>query len=400
MKRKVLNTALWICALALLLMSVTGIKGNAVSFLEEGSGSLNMPDVPEMVSIGEPFAMEPACAKADDGEAAPGDALEGTDRDKAPAAVSPATKNDMEDALSGENASRSDMESSAADSAAEVETESFTPQSDEEDTEPNEITDADTDASADGADVSDAIEMETESSALQVDDENKATDEMVGIEDDISLRGNTVCSTEETGETSVDAPHTVNSEKPDVEQGSSATIHQTEVWRNVADEIPPGSIHENAEEEDGKPSAFPLDNAPPYFQVIDVSAKPGEEDVAVNVAVRGNPGILGMTLSVLYDEDVMELTGADNGEAVRSVLTLTKPGKFASQCRFMWDGQDISPKDVADGNILTLYFHVFENVDGGIYPVALYYNAGDVLDNNILPVEMEVENGSVTIITI
>ena len=39
------------------------------------------------------------------------------------------------------------------------------------------------------------------------------------------------------------------------------------------------------------------------------------------------------------------ITEAEEGDATKA-LTMTKPGRFVSQCRFMWDGQDINSGDI------------------------------------------------------
>ena len=41
-----------------------------------------------------------------------------------------------------------------------------------------------------------------------------------------------------------------------------------------------------------------------------------------------------------------------------SVLTMTKPGKYTSPCKFTWDGQELSTDDIKDGTILNLKFSI------------------------------------------
>ena len=75
--------------------------------------------------------------------------------------------------------------------------------------------------------------------------------------------------------------------------------------------------------------------------IISVEGKnaiPGST-VSVNVSIKDNPGILGSVLRVEYDSK-LTLTDAKSGEAF-STLVMTKPGKFGSPSKFVWDGQDL-----------------------------------------------------------
>jgi len=138
-------------------------------------------------------------------------------------------------------------------------------------------------------------------------------------------------------------------------------------------------------------------NAPAILVGI-VGARAGDEDVSVPVVIRRNPGVLGMTLSLLYDGDALELTGASNGSAVDGVLNLTVPGKYVPQCRFMWDGQELKPGDVADGEILILRFRVAKDAEKKTYPITVFYNDGDIIDNDLAPVSVAVCGGGVRVV--
>ena len=128
-----------------------------------------------------------------------------------------------------------------------------------------------------------------------------------------------------------------------------------------------------------------------------VTAKAGDKDITVTVSVKSNPGILGMTLSVRYDDAALSLKRVENGEAVSGALTLTNPGKFQSQCRFVWDGIEIAPKDVKNGAILKLHFEIPENAPAGNYPIEFFYNNGDIVDNELSALSPAIQNGSITI---
>lgn len=80
------------------------------------------------------------------------------------------------------------------------------------------------------------------------------------------------------------------------------------------------------------------DENAPMIIVESVSDSPGAT-VDVAVKVKNNPGILGATLTFTYDKE-LTLVDATAGDAF-SVLTMTKPGKYTSPCKFTWDGQEV-----------------------------------------------------------
>ena len=132
------------------------------------------------------------------------------------------------------------------------------------------------------------------------------------------------------------------------------------------------------------------------INVDSVSVLPGST-VEVNVEIQNNPGILGATLELSYGEG-LTLTGATQGEAL-DCLTMTKPGRFTSPCKFAWDGQEISDSQIKDGVILTLTFEVAENTTSSTaLPVEISYDYGDVVDGNLNPITLDISNGQVTVI--
>lgn len=132
------------------------------------------------------------------------------------------------------------------------------------------------------------------------------------------------------------------------------------------------------------------------FIVSNESASPGEE-VKVVVSVKDNPGILGMTLSVNYYTDILTLTNAESGEAVKDVLTFTKPGDYQNNCRFLWDGMELSDDQVKDGDVLVLTFKVKDDAEPGDYPILLSYEKDAIVDRNLNVVELKIVDGGVTI---
>lgn len=138
---------------------------------------------------------------------------------------------------------------------------------------------------------------------------------------------------------------------------------------------------------------FAAENTNPTITVQSVSGSPGST-VDVDVTIKNNPGILGATLSFTYDNG-LTLTGATSGDAF-SALTMTKPGKFTSPCNFTWDGQNISADDIKDGTVLTLQFTINDNAENGTgYNIAASYESGDIVNMELNPIDVEIENGTV-----
>lgn len=126
------------------------------------------------------------------------------------------------------------------------------------------------------------------------------------------------------------------------------------------------------------------------------TANPGET-VQVAVSIKNNPGILGATLKLSFDEG-LTLKEATAGDAF-SYLTMTSPGKLTSPCRFSWDGQECGPEDAKDGTILNLTFDVGENVEvGKKLNISVSDNNDSIYDNDLNLVNVSTTNGAITVI--
>ena len=141
-----------------------------------------------------------------------------------------------------------------------------------------------------------------------------------------------------------------------------------------------------------------IEDTVPTIVVSNVNASPGDTEVEVAVSIRNNPGVLGMRLTLSYDDTVLTLKSAANGAAIRDVLSMTRPGQLVSPCNFVWDGEGLSQDAIRDGQILTLRFDVADSALAGTYPITLSYTPGDVTDNNLNNVALlTINNGSVVV---
>ncbi|MBR7132054.1 MAG: leucine-rich repeat protein [Clostridia bacterium] len=135
----------------------------------------------------------------------------------------------------------------------------------------------------------------------------------------------------------------------------------------------------------------------PTFIVDSVSANPGDKKVTLAVSVKNNPGILGMTLSVEYDEEVLTLTEASSGEALSGVLSFTKSNILKSGCNFVWDGQEITTDSIRNGTILLLTFDISNDAKTDEYPIKISYRNGDIIDGNLDSILFEIQNGKIIV---
>ena len=145
---------------------------------------------------------------------------------------------------------------------------------------------------------------------------------------------------------------------------------------------------------DGDMDVEPEENVP-EITVETVNATAGSTvDVAVTLA--NNPGMVGMTLKLNYDESAMTLTKVTRGSAL-SEMTFTTPRNLASGCQLPWDAEEVLPENATNGEILTLTFAVSETAAPGSYGVSLSYNNGAIIDNDLNPVEVVIRNGAVVV---
>ena len=126
-----------------------------------------------------------------------------------------------------------------------------------------------------------------------------------------------------------------------------------------------------------------------------VHAQQGEQRVAVPVSIKENPGVMGMTISVSYDEKALTLVGAENGEAFADVLSMTHSRNYASGCLFTWDGIELGAEDVKDGTILTLYFDVAPDASG-LNAIAVR-SGSPAFDADLNEVDLVIEDGNVVV---
>jgi len=129
------------------------------------------------------------------------------------------------------------------------------------------------------------------------------------------------------------------------------------------------------------------------FYGAQVVAKAGDT-ITVAVSVRNNPGILGMLMSVKYDDKVLTLIETDNGDATKALVYL-EPSRLESGCNFLWYGSKTGV--VKDGTVLLLTFKVSGNASVGTYPIELVYSNNDTYNASYMPIAATVVDGAVVV---
>lgn len=134
----------------------------------------------------------------------------------------------------------------------------------------------------------------------------------------------------------------------------------------------------------------------PTITVPSVSDTAGST-VSVAITIENNPGILGAALEFTFDAG-LELVNAACGDAF-SALTMTKPGKLTSPCKFVWDGQELNEDDTQDGTVVVLQFKIPEDAETGTkYSITASYEAGDFVNAYLKPISPGIVNGWIEVL--
>lgn len=124
---------------------------------------------------------------------------------------------------------------------------------------------------------------------------------------------------------------------------------------------------------------------------IDQITAGDENYVEVPVRIINNKGLLGITITINYDQALV-LTDVNVGTALSS-LTMTKPGDLnEKRIKILWDGIEA---DSSNGIVATLIFN--KPSKAGTYNIDISYENGDIIDGSLQPVEADMINGSILV---
>lgn len=133
----------------------------------------------------------------------------------------------------------------------------------------------------------------------------------------------------------------------------------------------------------------------PMLIVESAPCVPGET-VEVAVKVVGNPGILGMILTLSFDENMLKLESAESGEVLKGVLEFTSAASLSSGSRFLWDGVEITQEQVKDGAVLVLRFRALPEAEGETV-VRVSYEDGDIVNNDLEEISLKTVEGVISV---
>lgn len=140
-----------------------------------------------------------------------------------------------------------------------------------------------------------------------------------------------------------------------------------------------------------------INDSLPILEVNKAEAKPGEKGVELAINVKNNPGILGMSFNVNYDEKAVKLIKVKSGTAVENVLSFTPSKELSTGCKFVWDGTELQSDQISDGDVLVLSFDVLNSAKEGVYSVDISYEDGEIVDYKLIPIDMNVQDGKIHI---
>lgn len=118
----------------------------------------------------------------------------------------------------------------------------------------------------------------------------------------------------------------------------------------------------------------------------------GSDTVVVTIAVEDNPGMIGLQLTLEYNDAAITLKEAMSGSAMEQ-LAFTSPEIFESGCKFLWDGISIANQDIRNGELLTLVFDCTDTPVGE-YNILIKTKA---YDGNLNLLNFKIFNGSITV---
>ncbi len=130
----------------------------------------------------------------------------------------------------------------------------------------------------------------------------------------------------------------------------------------------------------------------PTIVISKASGKKGDE-VEVEFTMESSPELMGMFLTIGYDDRALEMMTTTNGEAM-SKFTYTDPSEYKNGCNFMWYANDAH---IADGQVLKLKFKIKDSASVGNYTITMSCDTTNTYDKDDKSVEIVFIDGCVTV---
>ena len=136
----------------------------------------------------------------------------------------------------------------------------------------------------------------------------------------------------------------------------------------------------------------------PTITIENIVVSADGSEVTFDVCINKNPGIMNMLLSMTVNDDVFGFKTAVKGDTLPS-STFTKPGSkvTTSPYNFLFDAMEVTDEDKTDGVLFTVTLTVKDSSAIGNYDIIFSYVEGDIVDENFESVDMQIENGIITL---
>lgn len=135
------------------------------------------------------------------------------------------------------------------------------------------------------------------------------------------------------------------------------------------------------------------DEDAPRISMTSANAKAGEE-IEVQIKLENNPGITALRLVVYYDEDALEMTGFEFGDALSSMNKGTSENYGNDYSFSMYS----ATADLTDcGTLAIIKFKVKEDAADGEYPITIAYDPDDIFNLAGDCVDFDIEIGAVIV---
>lgn len=130
----------------------------------------------------------------------------------------------------------------------------------------------------------------------------------------------------------------------------------------------------------------------PTIIVQNVTARAGDEDVAVTIALKKNPGISSIALTLDYDKSALTLTGFTYNKSIGGQSTPFNPTVTAPKLVWVNGTADAN----GDWIFATLYFNVSDTAAGDC-AVKVTYDPDDVYNISEDNIDFDIVNGGIRI---
>ena len=123
-----------------------------------------------------------------------------------------------------------------------------------------------------------------------------------------------------------------------------------------------------------------------------------KDSIKVRVWIVNNPGIVGMTSLLSYDQNVLSLKSAKCDPKFQDILTFNYSKDYADGCVFLWTGETLREDQIFDGVLMTMEFEIKNNEKNIKTPIRLIPENNGTYDKDLNEVKVMTDNGYVTII--